>query len=138
MIPQTRPVEIHGLADALIAAEAAAALGVPLMLLSAPGAGAYAGAGWWLGLVEAVRQAQPGLAVEAVLDCADRPGAVLAALRAGVRSVVFTGAAEAAAALADIAGQTGATLLTGRPEALGLRGRRDAAAACRAWLGAPS
>lgn len=137
MIPQTRPVEIHGLAEALEAAAAASALGVELVLLSAPGAGVYAGAGWWLALAEAVRQTHPGLPVTALLDCGDRPGAVLAALRAGVEAVVFTGGEATAGTLREIAGETGTVLLTERPAALSVRGRKDAAAACRAWLGIP-
>lgn len=45
-------VIVHGLADA----RAAVAIGLPVTLLSAPGAGLYAGCLWWRGIVERVRR----------------------------------------------------------------------------------
>ena len=71
----------------------------------------------------------------AVLDCADRPGDVLGALSAGLATLLFTGRADVAARLADIAAQSGARLLTDLPAPLDLRGVRDPLRACREWLG---
>jgi hypothetical protein len=131
---EPRAVTVHGLEDALAAAAAAAALGRPVRLLSAPGAAAYAGAGWFAALVRLARQRQPQAALAATLDCGDRPELVQGALRAGLDDLVFTGPAAVAARLADIAGQRGARLRRRRPPALDLAGVADPAAACRGWL----
>jgi fructose/tagatose bisphosphate aldolase len=133
-------IVVHALDDARAALRAAAEAGCPLLLASAPGAGCYAGAGWFAALVAAARAEFPDADLAAELDCADQPGAALAALRAGVAQVRFRpgsdgGNAEAAARLGEIAGQLGATLETGEPPpGLDLRHARDAAALCRAFL----
>jgi hypothetical protein len=101
-------VIIHGWADARTALAGARGR---LTLVSAPGAGGYAGAAWFAALAAQGQAAFPRVAQRWVLDCADAPGHVLAALRAGVRAVVFTGAADARARLASIAASSGAELL---------------------------
>jgi hypothetical protein len=50
-----------------------------------------------------------------LLDCGDNVGAALAALRAEVEGVIFTGRADVAHRLADIARQHGVRLETKRP-----------------------
>src|SRR5579883_3370232 len=72
-----RAVIFHSLADARMAVEAAAALDTSVVLWTAPGTAAYAGAGWFAAVLEAVRSAQPEARFEAVLDCDDLPGHVL-------------------------------------------------------------
>lgn len=131
---RARGVTVHGLDDALAAATAAAALSVPLLLVSAPSAGIYAGAGWFVALVAAVRAAHPTLTVHAILDCGPGFGAVLAALRAGQKDLVFTGPQQQTATLAALAAAHGASLAGGRPPSLDLRHCRDKVGACRAWL----
>ena len=79
----------HGIDEARAAAALACDRGVPLCLVSAPGAGGYAGGGWWRALTDRLAQEFPGLTVTSVLDCGDGPGYVLAALRAGVRDVAY-------------------------------------------------
>lgn len=108
---------IHSLAHAVAALGTAADAGRPVTLLSAPGAGIYAGPGWWRELIGAARAAVPAAACSGVLDCGDDAGAAQAAVRAGVEAIVFTGRADVAERLADIAGQYGARLLTERPVA---------------------
>ena len=81
-------------------------------LVSFPGAGASAGPGWFQEIVERLEAEHPGLAFEAVLDCGDEAGAVLAALRRGLRHVRFSGHPEAARRLGAIAEQLGAILET--------------------------
>jgi hypothetical protein len=130
-----RAITVHALADALAALEAATALGRPVSLLSAPGAAAYAGAGWFRALVDLARRRWPQAAATAMLDCGDRAELAQGALRVGLCDIVFTGRAGEAARLADIAGQQGARLHRRRPPALELAAAGDAAAACRAWLG---
>jgi acyl-CoA reductase-like NAD-dependent aldehyde dehydrogenase len=103
--------------------------------VSAAGAGAYAGAPWFAGIVAFAAAEAPGCNVSSVLDCGDQPGTVLAALRAGIRRVRFTGAEETAARLAEIAAHTGATI-EGPAEtpALDLLDARDPETACRSYL----
>jgi len=133
---QGRAVIIHGLAHARAALTAAAALDMPVELWSAPGAAAYAGAGWFDALLWAAGNQAPPAVFIGVLDCDDRADLVQAALRQGLTHICFRGSNAAAARLADIARQCGATLHRKRPlRALDLDERADAEAACRAWLG---
>jgi hypothetical protein len=129
-----RAVTVHGLAEARAALAAAGPRGV--LLLSAPGAGGYAGAAWFLGVVAAA--AKPGVPLHAALDCADAAGTALAALRAGARLVVLDGACPGFAAVASAAAEIGAVLLPARPPSLDLAGldlrRRDDLARLAAWL----
>lgn len=127
-------VLVHGLDDALAAVAAAAETGRAVALLSAPAASAHAGALWLLELRRQALDAHPSAGAIAVLDCDDRAGDAQGAIAAGVTHLVFSGRADVAARLADIAAARGAELLTARPAALDLRGRRDAAGACRSWL----
>lgn len=133
-IMSPRPILIHGLAEARAACAAASELGVPVLLVSAPAGAAHAGALWFRNVVARAAQAFPNVTVTAVLDCGDRAGDAQGALSAGVESVLFTGRAEVAERLAEIARARGATVLTGLPPALDLRGARNPVAACRDWL----
>lgn len=109
-------IVIHSLAHAVAALRAAAERGRAITIASAPDAGIYAGPGWFGALLAAAREAVPTARMTALLDCGDDAGAAQAAIRAGIEGIVFTGPADAAARLADIAGQRGASLLTARPE----------------------
>lgn len=128
-----RAVIVHGLAEAEAALRAAAAAGVAVTLLSAPGAGAYAGLGWWRALVAAARQAVPAAIAADVLDCAEAAGFAAEALRAGA-SVVFTGPPAQAEALAALAAACGVRLWRAAPPALDL-GAPGAARRLARWLG---
>jgi hypothetical protein len=110
-------VIVHSLAHAVAALAAAAGAAQPVVLASAPGAGIYGGPGWWNGLIAAARDAVPAAVATASLDCADDAGATQAAIRAGVECVVFTGRADVAKRLADIAARRGTRLLARRPVA---------------------
>ncbi len=129
-----KAVIVHSLADARAALAAAADLGVPVTLASAPGAAAYAGPGWFQEVVAQAAAEVPGADCQAVIDCGERAGDVLLALRLGLERVRFTGKTAVAKKLAAIAEQQGATLITGRLEALDLRGTADPEGACRTWL----
>jgi hypothetical protein len=119
-------VMVHGLAQA----RAALAPGLPVTLLSAPGAALYAGAGWWRALVAAACDgAEPP---PDILDCADAPGRALEALRHGQQILVL----RAPSVFADIAARAaalGARLLPEAPESLDLAAR-GAERHLRAWL----
>jgi len=121
-------IVIHSLAHAVAALHAAQQAGQPVTLASAPGAGIYAGPGWFGALIAEACASMPTAAFVALLDCADDPGAVQAAIRAGIAGIIFTGRADIAERLADIAAQAGARLLTARPDpALDLAGEFFAA-----------
>lgn len=132
----TTAIIIHDLDHARAALAAAAACDRPVILMSAPGASGTVGAPWFLRVVAHAAAEHPDAKWDAVLDCADQPGHVLAALRQGAAAVRFTGPKATAAKLAAIAGRYGARLETGRVRALDLRGKPDPRAACRARLGA--
>jgi hypothetical protein len=126
------------------AAEAAAALrvaaGVPVLLLSAPGAAGFLGAAGWRALVARAESLVPGAPFEDALCCGDAPGLALAALRAGCGIVVLEGACPAFPAVAGAAAEAGATLLPARPPAFDLAGldllKPGGRAKLSDWLGA--
>ena len=130
--PEAASVIVHSLDQALAAAGVAAALDVALVLASAPGAGSYVGAGWFAALRQAVIERYPAARLDFVLDCADEPGSVMAALRRGLRRVRFDGAAAAAAKLEAM----GVEIDRSAGPALDLRGLADPEGACRKWLAA--
>ena len=106
---------VHSLAHAVAALGAAAEAGRAVVLASAPEAGIQAGPGWWRELVAAAREAVPAARFTALLDCGDDAGAAQGAMRGGVEGVIFTGHAEIADRLADIASRRGCRLVTRRP-----------------------
>jgi len=108
-------VTIHGLAHA----RAALRPGLPVLLLSAPGAGLYAGCGWWAALIAAARAEFPGDWSD-VLDCADAPGVAMAALRVGLKALVLADDCPAFPAVAAAATVCGAIVLPQRPVSLDL------------------
>jgi hypothetical protein len=85
------------------------------VLVSPPDAGGYVGPGWFAALVDATREAVPEAQFSAFLDCGESVGAALAAIRAGVEGVIFTGRADVARRLADLAQQHGVNFETERP-----------------------
>ena len=106
-----RAVIVHSLDQAI----AAIAPGLPLTLLSAPGAASFAGIAWWQHLTEAARAAT-ATPLPDILDCADAPAHAAEALRRGCRCVVLAPECPAYSAIASIAEQTGGTLLPKRPD----------------------
>jgi hypothetical protein len=122
-------VVVHGLAQA----RAALAPGLPVTLLSAPGAALYAGCGWWRALVRAASEERPGADPADILDCADAPGRALEALRIGQRALVLLPGAPGRDEVAATAAAHGAALLDARPPALDLGDPRAARDLAR-WL----
>jgi len=108
---------IHSLLHAVAALTAAVEAGRPVVLASLPDAGIYAGPSWFREVLRAAQEAVPEAQFSTLLDCGDDAGAAMAAIRAGVEAIVFTGRADVAAQLADIAAQRGARLVTQRPAA---------------------
>ena len=139
-----RAIVVHSLAEARVAAGEAAALNVPVTLISATAAAGYLGPGWFEQMIAAVADEFPGVALTAILDCGETAGPAMAALRwiarPGRRKVtlLFGGDAETARKLADMAEVADIVLLqefTGKR--LELRAAADPAAACRDFLRAP-
>jgi hypothetical protein len=132
--PETRSpcVVVHGLQHARIAL----ACGLPVTLLSGPGAALYAGCGWWRALADAARAEHPGRNIPDILDCADAPGYALEALRVGQRTLILSSDYAAFALVAARAEIMGAQLLGARPPALDLA-QRGAERRLEAWLTAP-
>ena len=127
-------IVVHSFADARAALSAAAALGRDVTLTSAPGAGAYAGPGWFKALADEAKRAVPTAHCDTVLDCGAAPGFALAALQFGLKRVRFTGVEKARRRLQAIAAQFDAAIETESMPALDLRGVRQPEARCRAWL----
>jgi hypothetical protein len=111
MIIYPPAVIIHGLADARLALS----LARKVTLLSAPGAGLYAGCLWWRALIAAAEADGP-----AFLDCADAPGRAMEALRLGIRGVILACESDLFAAVGGIAQERDAVLLAEAPPALDL------------------
>ena len=118
---------VHHLEQARAALAAAAELACAIELRSAPGAAGYAGVGYLKALGDAVGH-------ELLVDCGDDAGLVMAALRTGCGRIVFSGSAELARRLGDMAAQLGAVLFmeAQAPEVLMLQPEDDPAAILRA------
>ncbi len=124
-------IAIHDLAQGRAVLQLAAELGRPVQLRSAPAATAYAGIGYLHALGEALGHAL-------LLDCGDRAGDALAALRQGCQQLTFSGPAPLHAKLAAIAAQQRATVrhepAPPHPAALLLPPDADLERLCRPWL----
>jgi hypothetical protein len=96
-------------------ARAALGAGLPVTLLSAPGAGIYAGAGWWRALMQ-----QAGAGDAHILDCGDAPGRALEAARAGQKRVILRADAAIMAETSAIAATYGCAVMAEPPPSLDL------------------
>ncbi len=129
-----RAIIVRTLDHARVALSAAQDLGVSVTLASAPAASAYLGPAWLPQVAALAAETYPEVRYTLLLDCGDRAGDVLAALRAGLPKVVFDGPEAVAGKLEAIAQDCGARLLRVRPPSLDLMVRDDALEACRDWL----
>lgn len=120
-------------ADALVAAEVAAALGRPLLLVSPRGGAAALGPAMFAAVVERARERHPP--TRGLIDCEDVEGDALLALRVGIDGVIYKGRAAIRDKLAAIAAASGRCVVAERPATLALGREKDMAAACRRWLG---
>ena len=123
-------IRVGSVAAGRIVLSEALALDRPAVLLSA--AGLAIGPGWWRAAIAKWRTAAPTVGLMAVLDCGNRPGAVMAALRTGIADIRYGGAESDA--LAGLADRHGARLWRRLGPVLDLDLRRDPQAACRDWL----
>jgi len=109
-------VIVHGLEMACDALRP----GRPVTLLSAEGAAAYAGVGWWQALVAQARAAHPDTAMQDILDCGDAPGRALEALRAHQPILILRAEPGIWTDIADRATRQRCLLLSAPPPALDL------------------
>ena len=122
-------VIVHGLDDALVALRP----GLPVLLLSAPGAAGFMGCLWWRALVRAARDACPATESADALDCGAAPGYAMAALREGQRILILSRTCPAFPAVCNAAARLGAEVWPDRPPALDLA-RPGAAGRIGDWL----
>jgi fructose/tagatose bisphosphate aldolase len=133
-----KAVTIHSLDHACTALSAARELNVPVTLVSAPGAAAYAGVGWFRALTDEAHTQYPDVSMTPILDCASAAGDALAAIREGLQVIRFSGKRDVKAKVMDIARQSGVSVVTRRAPSLDLGDVdstvADLTGACRDWL----
>jgi hypothetical protein len=95
---------VHGRRDALAALAHERPGEVEVVLVSAPGAAAYAGVGFLHALGELVGR-------DIVVDCGEDAGLALGGLRTGLRRILFRGVDDVRGRLSDIAAQMSARIL---------------------------
>jgi hypothetical protein len=125
-----REIIVHSLDHVLAALAAAAVLKLPVTLASARCAASQVGPAWFKAVIDEARAAHPDVDLNAILDCGDEPGAVMAALRAGLTQLRFTGPEAVRGKLATM----GAEFTNAADSTLDLREAREPEAACRVFL----
>jgi len=129
-----RPVIVfHTLEHARAALAAALEADVAVTLRSAPGAAAYAGAGYLKAIADSAAKDQPKARATWVIDCGADAGTALGALRIGWKELRFSGPDSLREKLTDIAAQQDARV-TGEAAGeavLDLLEDHDPAATCR-------
>jgi hypothetical protein len=129
-----KAVIVHYRDDAMAALRAASEAGTAVLLLSPPGAALSLGAAVFKAMIDDARVHFPQVDVVAVLDCADRPGAAMNALRHGVRSVRLQASPAILRKIKEMAEQSDSKMEESDIHALDLSTADDALTACRKWL----
>ncbi len=122
-------VVVHGLADARMAL----APGLPVTLLSAPGAALFAGCLWWREVIAAARAEYERTEAVDILDCADASGLAMGALRSGINRLILWPDAPGWTSVSAIAERQGGFVLPAAPPALDFA-QRGAARRLEGWL----
>jgi hypothetical protein len=127
--PAPPDIIVHHLGLARAVLSVAKAAGRRVRLRSAPDAAASAGVGYLQALGEALEH-------ELVIDCRDDAGLVMAALRAGCRTLIFSGPLDTHRRLAEMAAQIEAEvrLENAPPPLLTLSPDDDGIEPMRRWL----
>jgi hypothetical protein len=129
-------VRVHGWKHVAAALEAAREAARPVTLLAPPGGTYTGGVGFWAAIDRRRRELFADVAAELIVDCDGAPGHVMAALRVGLRQLVFDGNSAARARLVDIAARHDANLVERPRAALDLIHEKDPLRACRQLLAA--
>jgi fructose/tagatose bisphosphate aldolase len=127
-------VIVYDVEQAKAALAAAAALGVPVTLRSAPGAASYLGPSVFRAVVDTARRCVAHADVVAVMDCGGDAGRALSALRHGIERVRVDLPPATVTRLAEIAASYGAAIDDDVHAALDLLNCDDPAATCQKWL----
>ena len=133
----SQPVIVfHTLEHARVALAAALEADVAVILRSAPGAAAYAGAGYLKAIADAAAKAHPYARATWVIDCGADAGTALGALRIGWKKLCFSGPESLREKLTDIAAQRDAAVtgVAAGETVLDLLEHHDPPAACRDFL----
>ena len=125
---------IRHLEHARAALAAAEAADRPVTVTSAPGAGAYLGAGVFRAIAEAARRDYPKARATFVLDCGAHPGWALNAFRLGIEAVSVTAKPAVRRRLVDIARKSGSRVAAPRGPILDLGDEANPDEACRRWI----
>ena len=131
---QRKAIVVHSREQATAALCAAAETGAAVTLLSPPAAALSQGAAVFRAMVEAARAGFPGVDAEAVLDCADSPGAAMNALRHGITAVRLAASPDIVRKINDMTAPSDSVSEAGYTDVLDLLNADDALAACRKWL----
>lgn len=130
-----RAIIFHHLRQAECALAVSVALRRPVSLLTAPGAAAYGGPGFYLAMVELARQRHPDAEVRAILDCGDDGAMAQMALHQGWRHLVLGGRGTVREKVRQIAVTYGADVLPRAPKALDPGAdAMDITSQCRSFL----
>ena len=128
-------VIFHNLQQAENALAAATDLGRPLTLLTAPGAAAFGGPGYYWAMIEAASTRYPDTAFHAILDCGDDGALAQMALGLGWRRLVLRGKNGVREKVDQIARAQGGEILGRPPKAVDPGpDRLDIAEFCRVHL----
>ncbi len=132
---RTHTVIVHGIDGARLALTASAERGDKVVLLSAEGAALYAGPAWFRELRILLEAEFPEVIADAILDCGNAPGAALAALRCGVKTISLDATPAVLAKISAIADQHGARLVERPAEpALDMATQSNPEAAIAHWF----
>ena len=133
-----RAIIFHSLVHARAALAAARESGVEICLVTAPGAARFAGPHHLKKIIDLALAEFAGEAPGVLIDCGEDAGPALSALRAGWKTLAFSGDPAVRRKIAEMAVQCGAQLVDRPSESLDLLDAPDPDAACRHWLGAPN
>ena len=126
---------VHNTEHVRAALDAARSTNRPVTLVSAPGAGHYLGAGYFRAMVEQGAGSRKDTYIAGiVLDCGDRPGTALAALRAGLPAIRLRARGDILDKVTEIARRQGAAVNPKTGPELNLLDARDPCRTCREWL----
>ena len=128
-------IVFHTLDHAIAALDTAAQLGAAVCLRTARGAVRYAGPAYLFDVVRlAISKTGSSYEIDAsAIDCRDEPALAFAALRAGWRTVIYSGPRAYRDEVNAAVTSYKATLIARPPRALDLLGEKDPRLACLKW-----
>ncbi|HKU99419.1 MAG TPA: hypothetical protein VJR58_29275 [Vineibacter sp.] len=129
-------VRVHGWKHVAAALTAARETSRAVTLLAPPASTYTGGVGFWAAIDKRRQELFADVTAELIVDCDGAPGHVMAALRVGLKHLIFDGNDAARTRLVDIVAKHGADLLQRPQAALDLIHEKDPLRACRLLLAA--